>query len=94
MKQSKGLNGQWRDLKQNKKRRKKRHQDYNDPGHRLLLSGTAHLKQIKEGAVVNSEDRPTGVQFKREAKLSTITELTTMHAVCRRKFIFITYVFL
>ena len=34
-------------------------------------------------AIIESDAWPTGVQLKREAKLSTVTGLNTKHADCR-----------
>ena len=39
------------------------------------------------GPIVESDARPTGVQLKREAKLSTVIGLKTNHADCRITFI-------
>ena len=46
--------------------------------------------------MIESDARPTGVQFKREAKLLTVFGLTTKHADCRILFMlypntFVTY---
>ena len=53
-------------------------QDHDEPDHRYRQPGTDHLKQTKEEAVIQSEDRPKVVQLKKEAKLSTIIGLTAM----------------
>ena len=44
---------------------------------------TNQNKQFYVGAIIESDARPTGVQLKREAKLLTVTALTTKHADCR-----------
>ena len=40
-------------------------------------------KWLYVGAIIESDDRPTGVQLKREAKLLTVIGLNTKHADCR-----------
>ena len=44
-----------------------------------------HWKLCAE-AIIKYEARPAGVQLKRVAKLSTVTGLSTKHAVCRITF--------
>ena len=45
-----------------------------------------YLKVFMTGVAIESESRPASVQPKREAKLWIVIGLTTMHAVCRIKF--------
>ena len=57
-------------------------------------SGHSQLNlELYAGAIIKSEARPTGVQFKRSAKLFTVTGLTTKHAVCSITFIKLLYLY-
>ena len=52
------------------------------PNYRHRQSDAGYLNQIEEEAVIYSKDRTTAMQSKKEATLSTIIGLTTMHGVC------------
>ena len=50
-------------------------------------SGPSQLNwKLYAEAIIKSEARPTGLELKRSAKLSTVIGLTTKHAVCRITF--------
>ena len=56
------------------------------PNQRQITNPSQLNLKFYAGAIIKSEDQPTGVQLKRSAKLLTVTGLTTKHAVCRITF--------
>ena len=53
----------------------------------VLTNLNKSINKLYVGPLIESNARPTGVQLKREAKLSTVIGLITKHADCRITFI-------
>ena len=47
------------------------------------LNQPKQINKLYVGPIIESDARPTGVQLKKEAKLSTLIGLITKHADCR-----------